>query len=153
MTDIADIEPAQRLYTIQNDAYHYATGHLSNSNQVLMMGDGSDSGIPSFLRVEFNAQGDVVAVHREEPGDLSAASAMFMPGTICVKMFLISDIWFGIQDLPDHYQEFLDHPENTEEKERPDWMREVEDWRERKSFVLWCNEDFYLSEDGDLESF
>lgn len=152
MGDEPETEPAPRLYTIQNDVYHYLTGHLGNGSQVLMIGDGSDSGIPSFPRVEFDAQGNVMVVHREEPTDLSAASAMFTPETICVKSFFVPDIWFGIQDLPDHYQEFLDHPENTDEAERLDWMESIEDWRERKSFVLWCNEDYYLSEDGELES-
>ncbi len=145
-------EPTQRLYTIQNDVYHYVTGHLGNGNQVLMIGDGSDSGTPSFPRVEFNAQGDVVAVHREEAADLSAASAMFTPGTICVKSVFVPDIWIGIQDLSDHYQEFLDHPEKADEEHYIDYPELIEDWRERKSFVLWCNEDYDVSEDGGLES-
>ena len=152
MSDMADIEPAQRLYTIQNDVYHYVTGHLGNGNQVLMMGDGSESGTSSFPGVEFSALGDVVAIHREEPADLSALSLAFIPGTIRVKSFFIPDIWFGIQDLSDHYQDFLDHPEDADEDQKIYYPEEIEAWRKQKSFVLWCNEDYYLSEDGELES-
>lgn len=152
MSDKIRIGPAARLYAIQNDVYHYLTGHLGNGNQVLMMGDSSDSGLPSFPRVEFNTLGDVVAVHREEPANSTVTSALFTPGTIRVKAFFVPDIWFGIEDLPDHYQEFLDHPEKVGEEQYLGYPELIEDWRERKSFVLWCNEDYDVSEDGELES-
>lgn len=117
-----------------------------------MLGDGSDSGTPSFPRVEFDAQGDLVAVHREESADLSATPFLFMPGTIHVKSFFVPDIWFGIQDLPDHYQEFIDQPNRADEELYFGYPELIEDWRERKSFILWCNEDYDVSEDGELES-
>lgn len=155
----------QRLYLIQNDIYHYHTGRLSNGNQVLM---------DECSRIEFDAEGNLLAAFGQETsqstlkamdieGNVLAvfsqkapqSSSMMLPvtpGTISVKPFFLPELWLGIRDLPDHYQEFLDHPENANEEERHYYPEEISNWRECGNFVLWWNEDYYLNEDGELES-
>jgi hypothetical protein len=151
MTDIADIEPAQRLYTIQNDIYHYLTGHLSNGNQVLMLGeDKTNTG--EIPRVEFDPQGNVVAAYTQDHLPAPTELLHFEPGTIFVKSFFIEEMWFGVDDLPDHYQEFLDDPANATAEEHLHYPEEIRVWQENGDFVLWCNEDYYLNKSGELVS-
>ena len=80
----------------------------------------------------------------------------FTPGTICVKQFFMHDPrWLngiGITDLPEHYQEFLDHPESVAEDDRVCYREEIEEWLTSGEFVLWFNEDYYLNEEGELDS-
>ena len=166
MDEVLLCKAAQSVYLIQNDGEHYYAGRLNNGNQVLMDG---------FSRVEFDSGGNVVATSCPEdtsytvqaldaegsvlsayfrPTDLPPPSVMppFTPGTISVKPFFLTECSIGIRDLPDHLQEFLDHPENADEEERRYYPEEVKEWRERGSFVLWWNEDYFLSKEGELES-
>ena len=76
----------------------------------------------------------------------------FTPGTIFVKPFFLQEAGLGISDLPEHYQEFLDHPKNANEDERFYYPEEIKEWREGGNFVLWWNEDYFLNEEGELES-
>ena len=146
-----DTEPAERLYTIQNDIYHYYTGHLSNGNQVLMYSSVKPPVVAGLPRVEFDAEGNVAAFYGEAYPPPSA-SPVYTPGTISVKSFFVPDLWFGIEDLPGHYQEFLDEPENATEEERLYYPEEIAEWQADGDFVLWCNEDYYLNKEGELES-
>lgn len=155
----------QRLYLIQDDVYHYRAGRLSNGNQVLM---------DEFSRVEFDTEGNllnafgretsqatlkaidvdgnVLAVFPQEASPSPSMMLPFTPGTISVKPFFLTELWLGIQNLPDHYQEFLDDPDNANEDERHYYPKEITGWLECGNFVLWWNEDYYLNEDGELES-
>ncbi len=133
----------QRLYLIQNDAHHYHAGRLDNGSQVLMDG---------FYRVEFDTEGNFLAAFSRETSELPLVVQSFVPGTISVKAFSLPELGLGIQDLPDHYQDFLDHPENNNEDERQHYPKEIDEWRESGSFVLLRNEDYYLNADGEIES-
>ena len=146
-------KPQKAFYTIQNDIYHYYTGYLSNGNQVLLNSDGSEEDTPVFPLVEFDKDGNFLAIHTKETGNPGFNPLLFTPATILVKQFFIPDHWIGIKDLPEHYQEFLDHPENANEDERFYYPEEIEGWRASGEFVLWFNEDYFLNEDGELDSF
>lgn len=146
-----ETEPTPRLYTIQNDVYHYYTGHLSNGNQILLNSDGSEDDTPIFPLVEFDKDGNLLGVYTEETGP-PFSPLRFTPGTISIKKFFISDQWIGITDLPEHYQDFLNHPENATEEEHFHYPAEIEGWRSSGEFVLWFNEDYFLNEDGELDS-
>lgn len=166
MDEASESSLPQRLYLIQDDVHHYRAGRLNNGNQVLM---------GEFSRVEFDPEGNVVATSCPEdtsytvqaldaegnvlsayfrPTDLPPPSVMppFTPGTISVKPFFLTECSIGIRDLPDHLQEFLDHPENADEDERFYYPEEIDAWRECGNFVLWWNNDYYLNEDGELAS-
>lgn len=105
-----------------------------------------------FYRVEFDTEGNLIAVFSRETSDLLSVFQPFVPGTISVKAFSLPELGLGIQDLPEHYQNFLDHPENNNEDERQHYPKEIEEWRESGNFVLLWNEDYYLNTDGELES-
>ena len=143
---------SERLYKIQNDAYHYYTGHLSNGNQILLNSDGSEDDTPILPLVEFDRNGNLLAVHTEETGSSDFNPLRFLPGTIAVKKFFISDQWIGIRELPEHYQEFLDEPQNATEEERLHYPDQIAAWQAAGDFVLWCNEDYYLNQEGELVS-
>ena len=147
-----ETEPTPRLYTIQNDIYHYYTGHLSSGNQILLNSDGSEDDTPIFPLVEFDKDGNLLAVHTKETEDSDFNPLRFTPGTIAVKKFFVSDHWIGITDLPEHYQEFLDEPQSAAEEERLNYPEEIAAWRSSGEFVLWFNEDYFLNENGELES-
>ena len=136
-------ELPRSLYSIQNDVDHYHTGFLSSGNQVLM---------DEATRIEFDTEGNMLAVFTEEAPQSSSMMLPFTPGTISVKSFFLPELWLGIRDLPDHYQDFLDHPENSNEDERFYYPEEIKEWREGGNFVLWWNEDYFLNEEGELES-
>ena len=146
-----DTEPAERLYTIQNDIYHYYTGHLSSGNQVLMYSSIEPPTAAGLPRVEFDAEGNVVAFYSKSRPPLAAPPA-YTPGTIRVKAFFVADLWFGIEDLPAHYQEFQDEPENATEEERLRYPKQIAAWQASGDFVLYCNEDYYLNKEGELVS-
>ena len=151
MNEIEKNMPLQRLYTILDDVYHYRTGRLGNGNQALMLSGDDGTATAELTWAEFDSEGDLVAFYDKAPRP-SSMSLLFTPGAISVKSFFIPEVWFGIQDLPEHYQEFLDHPENANEEERLYYPEEISAWHERGDFVLWCNEDYYLNKDGELES-
>ena len=150
-------EPAERLYKIQNNVYSYFTGFLSNGNQILTgsadkNGDGKKTETPTFPLMEFDKDGTLLGVYTEETG-APLRPLRFTPGTISVKKFFIADQWIGITDLPEHYQEFLDHPENATEDARFYYPEEIESWRESGQFELDFNGgDLSLNEEGELES-
>ena len=152
-----ETEPIERLYKIQNNVYSYFTGFLSNGNQVLMgSADTNSNGkkieTPTFPLVEFDKDGNLLGVYTEETGP-PFSPLRFTPGTITIKKFFISDQWIGITDLPEHYQDFLDHPEDAAEYERSCYPEEIEGWRKSGEFVLdFDGGDFFLSIEGELES-
>ena len=151
-----DPESAARLYKIQNDTDHYFTGRLSNGNQVLTgsagtNSDGEQRQTPTFPLVEFDKDGTLLGVYTEETG-APFRPLRFTPGTISVKQFFLPEHWLGITDLPEHYREFLDHPENAGEDERLYYPDQIAEWRANGDFVLCCDEDYYLNEEGELVS-
>lgn len=143
MEKASEISLSQRLYLIQNDVYHYHAGRLDDGNQVLM---------DEVYRVQFDTGGNFLAALSGQISELPPQIKRFTPGTISVRAFFLPELWLGIQDLPDHYQDFLDHPENSNEDERQYYPKEIEEWRDSGSFVLLWNEDYYLNADGELES-
>lgn len=165
MNEASESSLPKRLYPIQDDVCHYRAGHLSSGNQVLM---------DEVHRIEFDTEGNLLAAfcqetsqetvkvvdrdgnilvaYPQEPRQSVSMMLPFTPGTISVKKFFLPELWLGIRDLPDHYQEFLDQPENANEEERHYYPKEIDAWRECGNFVLWWNEDYDLNEDGELES-
>ena len=161
--------PNHRLYNIQNSEIYFHTGHLENGNQVLM-------GIqfPDIALLEFDPQGNYLSIAaRGIPKQfLSVRNGIywaddivlqaliknwqdeigFIPGTISVKPFFLPDQWIGIQDLPDHYLEFLNQPENYDEERRLQLQEDIRQWRESGDFVLYWSEDYYLNQEGEVES-
>ena len=75
----------------------------------------------------------------------------FTSATISVKPFFLQDRWIGVKNLPDHYQEFLSHPENYNSQRHKELQEDIQNWNERGDFVLYWDEEYYLNQDGELE--
>jgi hypothetical protein len=152
-------------YRIQNNGDHFYCGKLKNGNQALM-------GVqrPRLTMVEFDANGKFVQVSFREAtsaeGNVKAEAedqlnielliwqkeVGFKPRTISVKPFFLSDLWIGIKDLPDHYQEVLDNPEKFDEQRRQVLEEDIHNWYDDGNFVFYWDEEYYLDEEGELES-
>ena len=164
-----DRNSSQRSYHIQNSTYYFYAGYLENGNLVLM-------GIqqPKLVMVEFDPEGNYLKTsdrevfqerltsglhHNETREDILLSVLLdwqrdvaFRAGTISVKPFFLPELDIGIEDLPEHYQEVLDHPEQYDAERLTELQGDIRDWRERGSFVLYWVEDYYLDRDGDVES-
>ena len=148
---------------------HFYAGHLVSGTQVLM-----GVQFPDFVMVEFNADGDYlktsvrkasiesknifdIPLTNEDEEFLTEFRGWqtelgFIAGTISVKQFFLSDRSIGIKDLPDHYQEVLDFPDNIDAKRLKELQQDIRLWRESGDFVLYWDEEYYLDQDGELES-
>ena len=111
----------------------------------------SHEAVPTTMKA-LDAEGNVLATFVQEAPEEPSLMLPFTPGTISVKAFFLPDLWLGIRDLPDHYQDFVDHPEDATEDERFYYPDEIDGWRGRGTFVLWWNEDYFLNAEGELES-
>ena len=155
MSDSADIEPAGRLYVVQNSTYYFYTGHLSNGHQVMMLsgdGPGGEPEAAGLPRVEFDADGNLVAAYTETHLPPASEPIHFTPGTIFVKFFFIEEMWFGVYELPMHYQVFLEDPETADEEDKIDFPGLIAAWRKRGDFCVLCNEEYWLNKEGRVHS-
>ena len=74
------------------------------------------------------------------------------PGTISVKRFYLPELYLGITDLPEHYQEVLDYPENFSTERLQELQGDIEGWLGNGEFVLDLDIDYYMSEEGNVNS-
>ena len=154
----------QRSYNIKNDVLHYYAGHLKSGNQVLM-----GIQLPELVMVEFDSTGGYVGttirntssvVHLPETGEEDMSRELqnwqqelgFTGATITIQPFFLLDRYIGIKDLPDHYEEVLNQPEAYSASRRRELQEDVRLWNERGDFVLYWDEEYYLNQDGELDS-
>lgn len=163
-----EFDSRQRLYNITTNTPYFYTGRLSDGTQMLI-------GVqpPNLVGIVFDVTGDYLETslkqmdQEQEPTaeDQDKADAAFsalihewqtdlgvVPGTISVNQFCLPERFIGITDLPEHYQEVLDHPENFTEERLQMLRGDIEAWRANGQFVLNWDEDYYMSEEGDLDS-
>ena len=163
----------QRLYKIATNVPYFYTGRLADGAQTLM-------GVqpPDLVGVVFSVDGDYIktltkhisqerrlttqdqseVVPDADEDEFSAyiyewqTELKVMPDTISVKQFYLPERYIGISDLPEHYQEVLDHPENFSEERLRELQGDIQAWRGSGEFVLDWDEDYYMSEEGEVES-
>lgn len=166
------------LYNIAINIPYFYTGRSSNGTQTLMGVQMPDlvmvvfDADGNYLRTDLKAIPQDREPDDREPvnapqveTDVDSAENEFsayinewqtdlgvVPGTISVKQFYLPERFIGITDLPEHYQEVLDHPENFTEERLQMLRRDIEAWRTNGQFVLDWDEDYYMSEEGDLDS-
>jgi hypothetical protein len=75
----------------------------------------------------------------------------FHSAPIHIKEFFDAEHFAGIELLPEHYQD-LESDTDIDEEERQELIVERDDWLECGNFVLWWGNDYYMSEDGKVES-
>ena len=163
--------PEDRLYNIQNSTYYFHTGCLTDGHQVLM-----GVQMPEAVLLLFDASGNYECTHVRDFSTLPSTDFSqgfyaqegishisekeipawqeeigYVPGTIRVKRFFLPERWIGIREIPEDYEEEAinaDFPDEEAEE-----MREVRRrWYADQSFVLCFDEDYYMSEDGDVDS-
>jgi hypothetical protein len=76
----------------------------------------------------------------------------FRPDTIRVKKFSIPDRFIKIEDIPEHYQEFLNNPNDYEPERQQELADDIRTWIQDGDFVLWWGEDYYLDSSGEVVS-
>lgn len=159
----------ERLYHIKNDANYFYAGRIKNGKQVLM-------GIqaPEIIVIEFDEEGNCSntilriiskellptqqSISVSETDELTTKLHVwqnelgFVPGTISVKIFFLTDRWIGIRDLPDHYQNVLDRPEDYSDDRRRDLLEDIRQWKKQGDFVLYWDEEYYLNRRGEVDS-
>lgn len=153
---------SKRKYAIRPGQPVFDAGVLPDGQQVLI-----GVQLPELVIVLFSADG---ALNGESviplPGSGSRvtideavaglahwkAAVGFRAETIRVDAFFLQNRWIGIEDLPKHYKELLDHSEGLEEERRLELLEDVRQWKSRGDFVLYWDEDYYLDKDGEVVS-
>jgi len=157
-----------RRYAIQDNGSYFRAGHLPNGNQVLM-----GIQLPNVTLVEFDHAGSFVGVYCRpiatvgepssfSPAELADSGAVtiavwqdqigFVSATIHLRPFYIDSAWIGIRDLPEHYRDVIENPEDYDDERRETLMQDIGVWRERGDFVLeWC-EEYYMDRAGEVTS-
>ena len=168
-------KPKHRLFPIQNHGYDFFTGVCADGRQVVM-------GLlcPELVAFFFGAEGNYLG--REERPWSAAAGKLagrkppysifgdrfralickqlkewqdeleFHAATIRVKEFLDDKHSVGIELLPSHYRDLETGTWFPNEEERQQFIKSRDHWVERGSFVWWWAKDYYMSEDGEVES-
>lgn len=165
--------PSKRLYNIRNSPPYFYTGRLPEGMQTLI-----NVQLPDLFMVIFDAEGNYlrtstkVILQERHLAGASVAEAPpesaydeftpcahewqrelgVTPGTISVKQFYLPERYVGITDLPEHYQEVLDHPEYFDADRLQELQGDIEGWLGSGEFVLDLDIDYYMSEEGDVNS-
>jgi len=149
-------------YTIRPGHDVFDAGVLNDGQQVLV-----GLQLPELVVVRFSSRGSligvtVVATVTSSNGSTAdqanselarwKAEVGFRATPITVEPFFVRDRWIGIADLPQHYQEVLDHPESCDKDRRLDLLDDIRQWQVRGNFVLYWDEDYYLNKDGEVVS-
>ena len=161
----------RQFYTLRHDQGYFQAGVTADGRQVLM---------DDLLAVFFDADGNLLGYEfRPQPfeperdprsgnplptaEDRAAVKTLmeawqreigFYPQPIRVRRFSVPENGIGIDDRPDHFEEFLKAPELEEpdEDERREMFESIREWDECGNFVLYWGNDLWLDGDGVVES-
>jgi hypothetical protein len=158
--------PNRSVYPIQNNCNYFVTGYTNLGEQVLMGVIAGDHG-QEILYVLFDSKGEFRLANAEPLPAVASSMPVgpvaqltipvqqrlgFQPHTIHVRKFDLPDRSVGIEELPEHYQEFLAHPEEHDPDRQEELAEDVRQWVTDGDFVLRWGEDYYLNSDGDVSS-
>ena len=156
-----------RRYRIKtHESYGFWTGITPDRSQVLM-----GLGCPDLIAFFFDTEGNLLHVERRSieffrcvipPYDiyderipaLIDAWKMGMglqPATIEVKKFFSEEHQIGIDDYPEHFDEILSAPHETEE-EKSNVRDSMRLWDADGQFVLLWGNDYWLDKSGEVVS-
>ncbi len=160
-------QPApRRLYPIQDHGYDFRTGSVGDGREVIMgllclylvafFFDPKGNYLETQKRVlhfmkRHQPPYDIYDKRIEERLHVWQEEIGLRPKTIKVKRFMSAD-GAGIEDLPGHYQQFLEDPSQFDEEGRQYYPELIRDWREEGSFVFWWAKDYWMSRNGEVES-
>lgn len=72
----------------------------------------------------------------------------FRPRVVRVRRFSLPEWGVGIDDLPTHYLEFLENPDEFPEID----VEMIRAWQEAGQFVFWWAKDYWMDRSGRVES-
>ena len=152
----------ERLFRIRNNRHYFYTGQLPGGQQIMM-----GIQLPEILAVYFDKAGrfqkfesrrlqGTLSSH-DDSGALAQLRAWqkelhFAAGPIRVKKFFDTQRWVGIRELPEHYEEVIEHPERFESSRLEQLQADIQEWRARGDFVLYWSENYYLDKNGEVVS-
>jgi hypothetical protein len=74
----------------------------------------------------------------------------FSEGTAVLERFRIPELLIGIEDLPRHFQRFLNDPTEFSSEEQSNYPDIIREWQMNGNFVFWWGEDYYVDRDGNV---
>jgi len=160
----------ERLFQIQTCQRHgYYAGHFPNRTQALI----GQSFKGMIVIAVFDLGGNLLKVTRRNlPTNLLTARPVagydvdefgfqqflirefgFRMGAIRVRPFQMPEERLGVLPLPEHFEEFLKHPDDSSltEVEREEYPELISKWIDSGSFILECGNSYWLNKDGECE--
>jgi hypothetical protein len=149
-----------RLYPIKNSPDYFRTGvSPSDGTQALCFYQGKYA-----ICVKFSASGRLIGSESKSRLDLGNDEAIFdeiegwvaelgfIPGTIRVQKFALSERCIEIRDMPDYLQEYVESPSRFPKERQAHLSECVDKWLHAGSYVLIWDEEYEMSVDGEVES-
>jgi hypothetical protein len=160
-------EERERRYPIKtHESYGFFAGVTPDKTQVLM-------GLccPNLVAFFFDSKGGLLKLEKRSitffqsvtpPYDIYddripvlidawKTEVGFHPITIMVKKFFSRELYIGIEDYPDHFEEILSDPKACEE-EKNDIRDSIRLWDKAGQFVLLWGNDYWLDRSGEVVS-
>jgi hypothetical protein len=151
-----DDDDSARLYPLAAEEGYFDAGVTRDGRQALMA-----AFYPMTFAIFFASDGRFLE-YVERPNDGAPNKAElarwqtelgFTPQTIRVEQFSIEEQGLGIAELTGFQEELLDDPESEpDEDERAERLKELREWIEEGSFVLYWGNDLWLDSDGHVTS-
>jgi hypothetical protein len=170
-TDTRATAPCREFYPLRHDQGYFETGTTADGRQVLMSdlfgvffdADGVFLGCdtwPLLYEPQYDPRTGRVIRTPEYDAALEAAVDAWKDALglheepIRVRRFYVPEHGIGIEDRPEHYEEFLKAPELDEpdEDERHEMFESIRQWDESGSFVLYWWNDLWVNGEGVVTS-
>lgn len=156
------------LYPLQSDPYYDIYTGLVNENLQVIIGllradfiilvtfdstgkmievkEASYADRSKKLSAEFHPE--IKSVVRDYALELWFPNVKFEETVIHVRKFALVDRNIGIEDLPSDLQYFLEHEAEFSIDEKPEYLEQLENWRESRCYVLWWGRDYWCNPTG-----
>lgn len=166
-----------RLFTLRSEPiYGWHVGHTKDGRQALMGIDlnamvcllfDPNGSLDTILEQPFRQDGQPCTVPLEEiPFRLTEEGNSLVEvrfeawrqeiivdeAPIQIQLFQHPKRFISLQELPSHFEEFLESPESYSAEYQDLYRREIRKWKERGDFTFNWNEDFDCSADGTVHS-
>ena len=154
------------LYTVRDNGQYFRTGQTASNDQVLFGVLAGEDGLevaavwfdPAGRFSRFStrqvtvrpAESEEAAVRREL-ADFQRACG-YRPDAIHVEQFSVPDRFIRIEDIPEHYQDFLSNQDDYDADRQEELAADIKKWVQDGDYVLWWGEDYYLDSKGEVVS-
>lgn len=145
-----------RTYKIQFNEYYFVTGKSDDGKQFLISGD-----FQGMMCLAFSPEGEYLGQEirpLQNPDHFTKECLDWLaeldasPATIEIKPFYLDGQYIGIKNLPDFLEEFIADPASYDEDQQESLPKVLADWRANKQFVFQWHEEYWMFENGEIES-